>query len=227
MAEINTDKTTMHKVTVVARRWLSEHTFELWLRKPVGFVYRPGQKILCSNNQDKREYSLVSSPVEKDLAICVRRVSVGSFSSYLAEVKEGGELLISDGFGFFTHYKGDNVFVATGTGVAPFVSYAKSGVHGFILLHGVSSEKELYYRELFAGAAKSYIPCLTIGHTEIDGDSSYCGRVTEYLAKSLTTGKYNFYLCGNGAMIRDAIQIIDRRFPDSRVFHETFFFSER
>ncbi len=78
------------------------------------------------------------------------------------------------------------VFVATGTGIAPFVSFVKMGVENLILLHAVSSVSKLYYNEP-------------------------------------PFGPYDFYLCGSGAMVRDALQIIDVSFPDSRIFSEMFF----
>lgn len=225
MAETHSD--TVHRVAIIGRKWLSENTFELRLKKPAGFAYLPGQKIFCSNDKYKREYSLVSAPGDSDLAICIRRVHGGRFSSYLAEVEVGKELSISNGFGFFMYQKGDSVFVATGTGVAPFVSYARSGARDFLLLHGVTTEKELYYSELLAQTAKRYIPCLSLAGGNYVCGAGYRGRVTDYLLNSLTEGKYNFYLCGNSAMILDAVQIIDRKFPDSRVFQEIFFSQDR
>ncbi len=136
---------------------------------------------------------------------------------------------ISHPYGFFTYQPSAHkaVFVATGTGVAPFVAYAKSGIKNFILLHGVGSEAELYYSDLFLTAAAQYVGCLSQGDEAdaFDGEI-FPGRVTSYLQNQLPSGVYDFYLCGSGVMVRDALEIIDSRFPDSRVFSETFFTPE-
>jgi ferredoxin-NADP reductase len=47
--------------------------------------------------------------------------------------------------------------------------------------------------------------------------------VTHYLQNKLPAGQYDFYLCGRGEMVRDAVAVIDRRFEAGRVFAETFF----
>lgn len=227
MAELYKELSSDYRVVVLARKWLSEDTFELTLRKPAGFSYLAGQKILCHHGQRKRDYSLVSSPQENSLAICVRKISGGSVSPYLATLKEGDEVAISKPYGFFTYREGRAVFAATGSGIAPFVAFAKSGVTDFILLHGVSSKEQLYYGDLLAGSAKLYVPCLSQvsksrGRTNNYKDI-YDGRVTAYLEEELATGFYNFYLSGNGAMIRDVSGIIDKKFPESKVYIETFF----
>jgi len=52
---------------------------------------------------------------------------------------------------------------------------------------------------------------------------AFAGRVTGYLADHLTSGTYDFYLCGNGEMIRDVILLVDQQFPKSLVYTETFY----
>jgi NAD(P)H-flavin reductase len=111
--------------------------------------------------------------------------------------------------------------VATGTGLAPFVSMARSGVAGFILLHGVNSAKDLYYTSVFKSAAKQYLPC--ISETDKLAGEYFRGRVTDYLQKNLTPGLYDFYLCGRREMIRDVTFLVDERFPGSFIFTEIFY----
>jgi ferredoxin-NADP reductase len=134
----------------------------------------------------------------------------------------GEAVTLSGPTGFFTYQSmsRDAVFVATGTGIAPFLAYIRAGVHGFYFLHGVRDETALLYRQEVERAAKKYIPCLSASGSN---QKQQGGRVTEYLEKCLQETKYDFYLCGNSGMVRDAIRIIDRRFSDSRVFMETFF----
>jgi ferredoxin-NADP reductase len=116
------------------------------------------------------------------------------------------------------------VFVATGTGVAPFVSMARAGVKDFILLHGVRRFLDLYYEPLFRKTAELYVPCLSAMKDPREGvPGAFAGRVTAYLSCQLASDAYDFYLCGNADMIRDVILLVDQEFPNSRVYTETFY----
>lgn len=224
MAEIPGERLPIHTVNVLRLTWLSDTVFELVLGKPRNFTFHPGQKALIESGGICREYTLASSAEEKELAFCIRFISKGALSEKLATIAVGDFVGISDPYGFFVFRPGKAVFVATGTGIAPFVAYAKSGVRGHLLLHGVRSEEELYYRNLLQGAVENYIPCLSEENSHKEQNfTGFYGRVTEYLTMHLPGGRYDFYLCGNSAMIRDATLLIDQKFPDCRVFSESFF----
>jgi NAD(P)H-flavin reductase len=111
--------------------------------------------------------------------------------------------------------------VATGTGLAPFVSMARSNVTGFILLHGVNLASDLYYTSEIKSAAKQYVPCISA--TNKVSDAHYRGRVNDYLRKYLPPGQYDFYLCGRREMIRDVTLLVDEKFPGSHIFTEIFY----
>ncbi len=213
-----------YHVVVEEIRCLSDRAFEVLLTKPSGFVFTAGQRVSCSVAGESREYSLASSPSDSHLALCVRHVAGGYVSSRMARLKPGDALCISGPHGYFIHRPGKSVFVATGTGVAPFVAFCKSGVRGSFLLHGVSRMTELYYREVLESGVDHYIPCCSARKKEKRATRGvYYGRVTDYLERRLPEDHYNFYLCGNGQMIRDAMAIIDTRFPEAKVFNEIFF----
>jgi len=127
--------------------------------------------------------------------------------------------------GYFTYQSAGKpvVFVATGTGIAPFVSMARSGIAGFILLHGVQTAADLYYEALFRTSALRYVPCLSTATDAAFPGDAFHGRVTVFLADRLPPGEYDFYLCGRREMIREATLIIDDRFPGGRVYSETFY----
>jgi NAD(P)H-flavin reductase len=115
------------------------------------------------------------------------------------------------------------VFVATGTGVAPFASMARAGVKDFILLHGVRRFLDLYCESLFRKTARRYVPCVSNLKDPGEGASGvFAGRVTGFLEEHMPFGAYDFYLCGRGEMIRDAIHLVDQKFSDSLVYTEPF-----
>jgi len=172
-----------------------------------------------------RDYSLISIPPDPDIGLLVRNTGTGRFSSLLATAEMGMTLEFTGPRGYFTYQESGRraVFVATGTGISPFVSMARSGVSGFVLLHGVQTEADLYYQEIFSRLPCRYVPCLS-GPAETNAcRGAFYGRVTAYMASLLSPGEYDFYLCGRRSMIREAIFQIDERFPGGRVYSETFY----
>ena len=223
---LSPDERALYPVPVTGRTWLTDQTFEIRFARPAGFDFLPGQKIKLMAGPTHRTYTLINAPHDDDLAICVRHIPQGKISSLLAGVPMGRMLHLSPAFGFFLYQPGryPSVFVATGTGIAPFVAFARAGVRDFHLLHGVRQAAELYYHDLLADCAHAFVPCLTAAPSHLpQWPQLFTGRVTTYLETRLAAGDYDFYLCGRGEMVRDAMRIIDRRFPSSRVFTETFF----
>jgi benzoate/toluate 1,2-dioxygenase reductase subunit len=217
----------MKKFTLAVARvqWLTQLVFEIRFTRPHGFDFLPGQKIRFIGQAVTRDYTLTNAPDDPELSLCIRHVPQGRFSPRLAHARTGEQFSIEGPFGFFTlqPFRHPAVFVATGTGIAPFVAYARAGFKGFFMLHGVRAENELYYRSVFTGTVCSYIPCLSSSVDQRITTDFFAGRVTGFLERRLETGLYDFYLCGRSDMIGDAMDIIDSRFGGSRVFSEIFF----
>ena len=214
----------VYQLEVAGLRWLTERTFEIGFHRPDGFAFIPGQKIRFLAGDISRDYTLVNGPDAPFLTICVRLVDGGRFSPQLARARTGDRFTISAAFGYFRFQPSPRpaVFVATGTGIAPFVAFVRAGAGGFTLLHGVRTPGELYYRDELEAASGSYTACLS-GEKDPPGNTFFSGRVTGYLESRPASGEYDFYLSGRGEMISDATLIIDRRFPGSLVFSESFF----
>lgn len=212
-----------HSAVLLKRRWLSHKTFEITISKPPEFEFESGQRISLSLGGHTRDYSIVSARQEAELTFCIRSVAGGKLSTLLSVADMGIPLSVYGPHGYFTFRTSPRpaVFVATGTGIAPFCSMARSGIAEFTLLHGVHLVQDLYYANQFQQIARTYIPCLT----EADQlpEIAFKGKVTEYLERRLPSGAYDFYLCGRHEMIRDATLLIDERFPDSLVYTEMFF----
>lgn len=208
------------------RRWLSANAFELRLTRPEGFSFRAGQHIRIRAKGDERDYSLCSSPEEAPLELCIRHLPEGVVTPTLASLEPGAELAFTGPRGHFTFRPSNRpaVFVATGTGVAPFAAMARSGVRDFLLLHGVRQPEDLYYEELFRDAASQVVPCLTgQGDGRRARHEAFSGRVTAYLEATLPRRAYDFYLCGRDEMIWDVTLLVDEAFSGSRVYSEIFF----
>jgi NAD(P)H-flavin reductase len=211
---------------LLERRWVSEKVFEIELSRPPAFTFKAGQTIRFVYDGFKRDYSLISGPGDPTLSLCIRFVETGAFTVVLATAEPGTPFHITGPHGYFTYKPSSRpaIFVATGTGIAPFVSMAGSGVTDFTLYHGVSDIKDLYYRELFDSIAKKYIPCISgTPAKNMQPHTFYQGRVTECIDRNLAPGQYDFYLCGRQEMVRDVTHLVDDRLAGSYIYTEVFF----
>lgn len=212
-----------YAATLLKRKWLSKKTFEICLSQPPAFTFKPGQRISLSLDGHERDYSPVSAPKESELTLCIRKVAGGRLSALLSVADIGTSLLVNGPYGYFTYKPSPRpaVFVATGTGIAPFCSMARSGISGFTILHGVRLSEDLYYASQLRQSARKHIPCLS--EPKKLPANAFQGKVTEYLEQHLTPEAYDFYLCGRSEMIRDVTWLIDERFAGSLVYTELFY----
>jgi ferredoxin-NADP reductase len=205
---------------------LTEQAFEIELSRPPSFEFKAGQTICFIHETIERYYSPVSTPSDPTLTLCVYDVARGRFSPILARAAVGTAFRITGPHGYFTFRASQRtpVFVATGTGIAPFVSMARSGIADFIILHEVESAQELYYRDVLRKIASNYKACLLtpskVGPTAAD---TYYGNAAGYLRENLPPASYDFYLCGEREMTREVTLLADKHFPGSYVFKEVFY----
>ncbi len=216
----------IQKVELLQRRWLSKYVFEIELTRPPDWDFKPGQTICFIHGSLERYYSLLSTPGAPTLEICVYLVPGGSFSPVLADAEVGTTFKVAGPHGYFTFNRSERapVFVATGTGIAPFVSMGRSGMADFSLLHEVESAADLYYQDLFREIASNYIPCLTeTSSADPLPPDTFHGNAAEFIRQNLPSAAYDFYLCGDREMAREVTLLVDEQFTGSYVFKEVFF----
>jgi ferredoxin-NADP reductase len=225
-SKISDNPGTIQTVELLQRQWLSENTFEIELTRPPAWMYKPGQTICFIHKSMQRYYSLLSTPDDPTLSLCVYHVPRGSFSPVLADAEIGTPFSVSGPHGYFTFNPSERtpVFVATGTGIAPFVSMGRSGIADFILLHEVELAEDLYYQDLFREIASNYVPCLPeTSATDPLPPGTFHGNAADFLKQNLPPASYDFYLCGERDMTREVTLLADEYFPGSYVFKEVFF----
>ena len=213
-------------IELLKRRWLSKNAFEINLTRPASFEFKAGQTIRFIHRSIKRYYSIVSTPDDPDLVLYVYHVPKGLFSQVLAEVEIGARFNVTGPHGYFTFKPcaRQPVFVATGAGIAPFVSMGRSGVTDFILLHEVEFAEDLYYHDLFRKISLKYVPCLLKPLAgDIQPPGAFHGKTADFIREKLQPASYDFYLCGGREMTREVTLLADDRFPGSYVFKEVFY----
>lgn len=99
------------------------------------FRFIQGQNItlkIPGNSQERRSYSICTSPLEKELRVAVKKVENGLFSTFAnEELKKGDTLEVMPPTGtFFTGLnpaqKSEYVFFAAGSGITPVISLIKT-----------------------------------------------------------------------------------------------------
>ena len=216
-------KSDIYSSKLLERRRVSKKTFEIRIEKPPLFTFDPGQRICLSYNFVERDYSMASPPADKDLRLCIRNVEAGALSPQLSSLSMNTLLNFTGPHGYFTFQPSPRpaVFIATGTGIAPFCSMVSSGVTDITLLHGVMQSDDLYYADFLRSSVKCYIPCLS--KPDESSADYFAGKVTDYLQMQLAPEAYDFYLCGRSEMIRDATHLIDEKFAGSLIYTEQYF----
>jgi ferredoxin-NADP reductase len=204
---------------------LSEFTshLEFAVRDVPRFGFVPGQWLsLKANTPDGEEitraYSIASAPSENGyghVAFCLNRVDNGFMSNHLCGLAAGSEITFQGPFGDFTLHPPlrDTIFIATGTGIAPF----RSMLHWLLadpqrhqerelwLLFGARSEQDLYYRDEFERLAARhsnfhFVPTLSRASAEWTGLRGY---VQEHVKEIVGDRKdMHAYICGHDKMVK-------------------------
>ncbi|HWD32914.1 ferredoxin--NADP reductase [Pseudomonas caricapapayae] len=221
---------------------LTPSLFSLRTTRDPGFRFRSGQFARLGVTKADgsvvwRAYSMVSSPFDEHLDFFSIVVPGGEFTSELSRLKEGDSLLIDkQAFGFLTLDRfadgRDLWLLATGTGIAPFVSIlqdfeAWERFESIKLVYSVREAKELAYLDLIAGLEQrdylaeyagklQFIPVVT----REQHPGALNGRITTLIENgeleraaglALTPEHSRVMLCGNPQMIDDTRQVLKQR----------------
>jgi len=199
---------------------LTKHLdFEMEGVQRFGFV--PGQWLSLKHTKPDgeeltRAYSIASPPSENShFALCLNRVQDGYMSNFLCDMKEGEEISCQGPFGDFILRPPmrDTIFIATGTGIAPF----RSMLHWLVadparherkqlwLVFGNRTEQDIYYHDGFLRLGREhenihYMPTLSRG---APGWQGLRGYVQEHVPK-VVQGRTDMhaYICGLDKMIK-------------------------
>jgi ferredoxin-NADP reductase len=194
-------------VEVFSVETLTTNVYTLSFEKKFDFV--PGQVIAVAVNEshEPRLYSIASGKNENELRILFDINPTGFLTPKLTRLKTGDSILISKPFGEFTPSGEKEWWIATGTGIAPFVSMLKSGYKlPEKLIHGSRTLDHFFYQNLFKKQLGSnYLRFCT---AEIN-EEVISGRLTKWLEeKDHLPNDIKYYLCGNPEMVVNVRDII-------------------
>ncbi len=184
--------------------------------------FKPGQFVsfqeMVNGKKITRPYSIVSLPDGNRFELCLNLVHEGVFTPHLFAMQPGDSIEMSAPLGFFVirDPAKEAVFIATGTGIAPFramtpeyLSYPRA--QQLTMLFGVRSEHTIYYRDDFDALASEY-PNFRFWPTLSRADSSWTGRtghVQSHLLEAVGERRdLDVYICGLKAMVDDVRAIL-------------------
>jgi ferredoxin--NADP+ reductase len=200
-----------------------------------------------ANQQDAvrsgQPYSILSGPDEQTLEFFFYTHVEGELSQYLSQLKPGQQLWVKRqpaGNLTLSQVRVAPVLclLATGTGVAPFISMLKTAepwqrFEQVVLAYAVRQVDDLRYRDLFDALSAKHgnrfrlipfvsretpaglkLPDAIHGHIPA---SLISGEFEKVLGIPLTPDSSQIMLCGNPGMVKDAIALLlQRGFKDNR-----------
>ncbi len=218
------------RTRVIKVQWHNPDVFELWLERD-NFDFVPGDCVALfgSDGQGSRPYSLASGIHDPELRFLIRQMEGGEVSPYLAQLQPGNTVKMSPPFGWFRPgQNGDRapfVFMATGTGIAPFMAYLRS--------YPDRPPQQCYYgvRQRADAVAVPWLReqiDLRLAVSREVADDAHHGRIADLWADSLPLpSDTDYYLCGLDAMIDEATVWLQGQGVDiARIHRECFFNAE-
>jgi CDP-4-dehydro-6-deoxyglucose reductase len=217
------------------------HHFEFEVPGVEIFHFTPGQFVSVVERLEGKEitraYSIASPRDGNRFELCLNRVQDGIVSPYLFDLKPGDEVEMGEPLGYFTlrHPGHRSVFIATGTGIAPFRSmlldHLPKTQPRIALLFGVRYEHGLLYRDEFENLQSHYdtfrfLPTIT---RPSDGWTGRTGRVQAHLDEALAIQSFedqstiDVYVCGLKEMVDDVRRELKARgFDRKQIIYEKY-----
>lgn len=202
------------------------------------FAQNHETKLITSETQDKpidldgyvfRAYSVASSPYDEFIEFFSVVIPEGEFTSKVNHIQVGDSLLLNTmPFGYLTlaRYQlplpNDLWLLATGTGLAPFLSILKTievwqQYQRIILVYSARTSQELAYQAEIGsiksiygdnGAAFVFLPIVT-READYAGEKAripnliVSGKLTQLVGQKLDKERSHVMLCGNPQMVED------------------------
>lgn len=218
----STETLHLRKTEIVSNEEITPGVFRLAFPREQDFI--PGQTLALATDPSisPRYYSIASGRREPLIEVLYDLVPAGQLTPRLARLGPGDGLLVSEAFGSFQDTRGASLWVAAGTGIAPFASMARSGItEAKTLVHGSRTLAGLFLAEYFSSVLDGrYVPCCTSEGRE----GVYGGRTTAWIAAAVLPTAERYLVCGGSRMVVDARDaLIARGIPFDRIGAEIYF----
>ena len=199
---------------VIQAQWLSPNVRDIVLKLPYSQEWSPGQYALIRVAPfEWRPYSLASASGQTArFLIDVRTKGKGAAFARSLEPGDNVELQLPLGnFDIHSDECGNDkaptrrrIFIATGSGIAPFCAAFEEEIRADdLLLFGCArADEDLTLR------LETPIPPVIRCMTRESSDTAFKGRVTDYLRTTGIDQSADYYVCGSPAMVADVRRVI-------------------
>ncbi len=221
-------------------------SFDIPAGLQAGFQYTQGQYLTLrthiNGQEQRRSYSLCSSPLEKEWRIAVKKIPGGIFSSYVHEqLKPGDQLELMPPMGrFYTPLDAQQqksyVGIAAGSGITPIISIIKTVLHtepnsSFTLVYGNRNRHSIIFREALEALKNQFMHRFRLIHIlsrEITDATLNTGRIDAGKCDMLFTQVVDihsdeFFICGPEDMIFCVKNFLLGKNVDGRKIHIELF----
>ena len=215
-----------YRATAQSARWITPTVREIALALPECATWEAGQYALVRVAPfEWRPYSLASAPGRTvRLLVDVRTKGMGA--SWARTIAPGDDVDLELPYGHWLVTPGldstdaeaphRRIFIATGTGIAPFLAaFEADRRDDDMLIVGCSrTEDDL------TGRAGTPLPRLIRCVSREAAPGTFHGRITDYLNAEGIDPQATYYVCGSARIVRDISRIIQA--GGARVSYETF-----
>lgn len=213
-----------YPVKVESNIEISKDVYVLSYPRKHAFIAGQVVGICLVRGEEPRLYSIASGNRDDMISLLYNIKPDGEISPSLAELKAGDTLYVSAPFGSFYGTAEPAVFIASGTGVAPFASMLRSGLKkDKLLIHGGRTLDSFYFRKEMEASLgeENYVRCCS----QEKGEGVYEGRLTAYLREQDELPQdRKYYLCGLAEMVVESRDIlIDKGIPFENIIAEIYF----
>lgn len=213
---------TLHPVRLTGKEEIAPGVFVIRFMRDFSFI--PGQVIAVTHHPSKqyRFYSIASGMLDPEIHLLFDLKPGGQLTPILASMEKGDTIFVSSPMGNFYGTAKPAVWMAAGTGIAPFLSMWRSGLKkDKMLIHSGRFRHSFYFQEEFMALGDRYIRCCT----RESGPGLFHGRITDWIAmQPRLPNDRKYYLCGSAEMVvdtRDAL--IDKYVSYENIIAEIYF----
>ncbi len=213
----------LKKTVITSNDEIAPDVFVLKFKRDFSFVAGQVISIALDADEQPRMYSIASGTQDDEVWILYNIKPDGALTPEMSKLETGNTIYISAPEGNFYGTAKPSVWIASGTGIAPFVSMWRSGLKkDKVLIHGGRFLHSFYFEEEFKDVmGGDYIRCCS----QESGEGIYHGRLTQWLKEqhSLPIDR-KYYLCGSAEMVVETRDIlIEKEIPYENIVAEIYF----
>ena len=157
--------------------------FALTWRRDFDFTAGQLAEVALDDKGPSRLYSLFTGPGEDEAGVLFNIAEGGELTPSLARLAPGDTISIRGPSGSFPAFMGPGIWIANGTGLAPFLSMARAGLSAEkTLLHGARSLEDFYFQdELEAVMGDRYCAVVRARVAILAMQMALAGRLTAFI----------------------------------------------